>query len=119
MNILILNVSKYLKTWNIYQVDKVILDLNQRAYVGHQNFRVLNLLPVHKRVKQIILCHVFKIKHKIAPAYIDYHLVSHDTVHSYSTNYGILHLQTFQILTSFDQSFKVAAKSHFIKGLIF
>jgi len=59
-----------------------ILDLNLRANVGHQHFQSLNLLPVNKRVEQIILCHMFKIKHKLAPAYMDYHLVLPDTVHS-------------------------------------
>jgi len=70
---------------------------------------------------------MFKSKHKLAPAYMDCHLVSQDTAHSYSTrlsqrgefslprskvqvpsllvlyvlNDGKRYLPTFQILTSF------------------
>jgi len=62
-----------------------ILDLNPRARVGHRHVQSRNWLPVNKKVEQISLCHLFKIKHKLAPAYMDYHLVPQDTVH-YSTS---------------------------------
>jgi len=32
-----------------------------------------------------MLCHVFKVKHKLAPSYMNSFLVSQNTVHSYST----------------------------------
>jgi len=43
------------------------------------------LVHIHEN-EQIILFHVLKIKHKLAPAYMDYHLVPQNTVHSYSTS---------------------------------
>ena len=61
---------------------RFILDLNPRAHVGHQNVQSLNLLPVNKRAEHIILCYMFKIKHKLAPAFMDYHQVPQGTVHS-------------------------------------
>ena len=64
---------------------RFILDLKPRDHVGHQQFESLNWLPVNKRVEQVMLCHVFKVKHKLAPSYMNSFLVSQNTVHSYST----------------------------------
>ena len=50
------------------------------------HFKTLNWLPVDKRVDQIILCHVFKIKHGLAPDYMRERFILQDTsVHQYST----------------------------------
>ena len=123
---------------------KFILDLNAGADVGHQNFQSLNLLPVKNGVEQIILCNVLKIKHKLAPAYMDYHLVPQDTVHSYRTrlsqrggfslpkvngsgskSFSFINAKLLNTLSANIsniaklQSFKVAIKCFFIKGLNF
>ena len=55
---------------------RFVLNLDPRAHVGHQQFESLNWLPVDKRVEQIMMCHTFKIKHNLAPDYMDYCLVS-------------------------------------------
>jgi len=119
---------------------RFILDLNAGAHVGHQKFQSLNLLPV----KNGVLCHVFKIKHKLAPAYMAYHLVPQDTVHSYRTrlsqrggfslpnvngsgskSFSFVNAKLLNTLPANIsdiaklQSFKVAIKSFFIKGLKF
>ena len=41
---------------------RFVLNLDQMIRVGPEHFETLNWLPVTKRVDQIILCHVFKIK---------------------------------------------------------
>jgi len=51
------------------KLNMFILDLKLRDHVGHQQFESLNWLPVNKRVEQVMLCHVFKVKHKLAPSY--------------------------------------------------
>ena len=81
------------------------------------------------------------MKHKLAPAYIDYHLAPQDTVHSYSTrlsqkggfslpkvkgsgskSFSCIGAKLWNTLpaniSDIDklQSFKVAIKNHFIKG---
>ena len=64
---------------------RFVLNLDYRSHVGKEHFKSLDWLPVDKRVEQIILCHVFKIKYGLAPDYMGEHFISQDTVHSYST----------------------------------
>ena len=47
-----------------------VLNLDQMIHVGPEHFKILNWLPVTKRVDQIILCHVFKIKSGTASDYL-------------------------------------------------
>ena len=123
---------------------RFVLNLDPRAHVGHQQFESLNWLPVDKRVEQIMMCHTFKIKHNLAPDYVDNFLVSQDAVHSYSTrlrqkggfslpkvkgsgskSFSFLAAKLWNILpshltdiTRFHQ-FKVAIKSHFLNSIPF
>ena len=62
-----------------------IFDLDPITHVGHHHFNSLNWLPVDKRVEQIMLCHVFKVKNKLAHEYMEDNLAGQNTVHSYST----------------------------------
>ena len=39
-------------------------------HAGPEHFKFLNWLPVTKRVDEIILCHVFKIRSGTAPDYL-------------------------------------------------
>jgi len=68
-----------------YKLIRFILDLKPRDHVGHQQFESPNWLPANKRVEQVMLGHVFKVKHKLAPSYMNSFLVSQNIVHSYST----------------------------------
>jgi len=61
------------------------LNLDARSHVGPQHYRSLNWLPVSKRVDQIILCHVFKVKNGLAPDYMGESFIPQDSVHSYKT----------------------------------
>ena len=46
---------------------RFVLGLDARAHIGPEHFSLLNWLPVNKRVDQIMLNHVFKVKHGLAP----------------------------------------------------
>jgi hypothetical protein len=64
---------------------RFVLDLDARSHIGPNHFRSLNWLPVNKRVDQIILCHVFKVKNGMAPDYMGKYFIPQVTVHSYKT----------------------------------
>ena len=67
---------------------RFVLNLPHRSHIGKEQFQLLNWLPVEKRVQQIILCHVFKIKHGMAPAYLGERFITQETIHSYSTRFS-------------------------------
>ena len=62
-----------------------VLNLDQIIHVWH--FNILNWLPVTKRVDQIILCHVFKIKSGTAPDYLREYFSLASSVHGYFTRF--------------------------------
>ena len=66
---------------------RFVLNLDQMIHVGPEHFKILNWLPVTKRVDQIILCHVFKIKSGTAPDYLGEYFSLASSVHGYSTRF--------------------------------
>jgi hypothetical protein len=44
------------------KIMRFVLDLDSRAHIDPSHFKSPNWLPVNRRVEQIMLCHVFKIK---------------------------------------------------------
>jgi hypothetical protein len=64
---------------------RFILDLDARSHISAEHFKSLNWLPVNKRVERIVLGHVFRIKHGLAPDYMMEHFTPQDSIHSYST----------------------------------
>jgi len=64
---------------------RFVLNLGHMSHIGIEQFKVLNWLPVQKRVEQTTLCHVFKIKNGLAPEYMSENFVPFDTLHSYKT----------------------------------
>ena len=64
---------------------RFVLNLDHMSHIGNEQFKVLNWLPVQKRVEQTTLCHVFKIKNGLAPEYMSENFVPFDTLHSYKT----------------------------------
>ena len=67
---------------------RFVLNLDHRAHIEHNHFKQLNWLPVKDRVNQIILCHVFKLRHGLSPNYMVEHFIPQDFVHSYSTRFS-------------------------------
>ena len=57
------------------------------THVGPEHFKILNWLPVTKRVDQIILCHVFKIKSGTAPDYLGEYFSLASLVRGYFTRF--------------------------------
>jgi hypothetical protein len=64
---------------------RFVLDLDSRAHIDPSHLKSLSWLPVHRRVEQIMLCHVFKTKNGRSPDYMCEHFISQDSVHNYST----------------------------------
>lgn len=69
------------------KIIRFVLKMDPRSHIGPDVFKSLGWLPVSKRVDQIILCHVFKIKSGTAPDYMNAHFVPASSVHSYGTRF--------------------------------
>ena len=61
--------------------------MDPRSHVGADTFRSLGWLPVSKRVEQIILNHVFKVKSGLSPEYMSEQFIPASSVHIYSTRF--------------------------------
>ena len=66
---------------------RFVLNLDQIINFGPEHFTILNWLPVIKRVDQIILCHVLKIKSGTASDYLGKYFRLASSVHGYSTKF--------------------------------
>ena len=60
---------------------RFVLNMNSRSHVGIEQFKSLNWLPVSKRVDQLTLCHVHKIKSDMSPNYLKEKFVPLNNVH--------------------------------------
>lgn len=69
------------------KVIRFVLKLGPMSHIGPDVFRSLGWLPVSKRVDQIVLNHVFKIKSGNSPDYMTEHFVPRSSVHSYGTRF--------------------------------
>ena len=56
-----------------------------REHVGPDQFRSVGWLPVSIRVDHIMISYVFKIKHGLAPLYLQDAFLQQSNVHSYNT----------------------------------
>ena len=61
--------------------------MDSRAHVSSEVFKSLGWLPVSKRVDQIILNHVFKVKSGQSPDYMVEHFMSASSLHSYGKRF--------------------------------
>ena len=68
---------------------RFVLGLDNRSHVGEEQFVYLNWLPVSKRVDQIMLGHVHKIRYGLAPDYMGEHFIPLKTVHSRNTRSNV------------------------------
>ena len=57
------------------------------AHVGSESFKTLGWLPVSKRVDQIILNRVFKVKLGQSADYMVEHFIPASSIHSYETRF--------------------------------
>ena len=61
--------------------------MDSRAHVGSDVFKTVGWLPVSKRVDQIILNHVFKVKSGQSPDYMVKHFNPSSSIHSYGSRF--------------------------------
>ena len=57
------------------QMIRFILGLSKRCHIGNDELNKAGFLKVPDRVKQLMLGHVFKIKNKTSPEYLQTHFL--------------------------------------------
>ena len=67
------------------KVIRFVLQMGNRSHVGQEQFSYLSWLPVSKRVEQIMLCHVHRVKYGLAPEYLGEHFKPLPDVHGHCT----------------------------------
>ena len=69
------------------KIIRFVLDMDSRVHVGSEVFKSLGWLPVSKRVGQIILNHVLRVKSGLSPDYMVDHFIQASSIHSYGTRF--------------------------------
>jgi len=64
---------------------RFVLNLDSRTHISPEHYTSLQWLPVDKRVEQIMLSHVFKIKNGLSPDYLSNQFIPQNSVHSHNT----------------------------------
>ena len=64
---------------------RFILKLGPRSHIGDEELKVVGMLRVEDRVRQLKLNHVFKIYNEVAPEYLDSHFTKLIYTHRYNT----------------------------------
>jgi hypothetical protein len=67
---------------------RFVLNLDCRTRIEPEHFKILQWLPVDKRVDQISLGHVFKINNGLSPKYMSDHFIPQSSLHNYSTRFS-------------------------------
>ena len=71
------------------KVIRFVMKLDPRSHIGSDEFQSLGGLPVSKRVGQIILNHIFRIKSGTSPDYTIEHFIPASSLHSCSTRFRV------------------------------
>ena len=85
-----MGISKLLKNRLQVTRNKIIrfvLKMDPRSHIRANEFKSLGWLPVSRRVDQIILNHVFKIKSGQSAQYMTENLIQASSLHSYGTRF--------------------------------
>ena len=85
-----MGISKLLKNRLQVTQNKIIrfvLKMDPRSHVGANEFKSIGWLPVSRRVDQIILNHVFKIKCGQLAQYMAENFIQASSLHSYGTRF--------------------------------
>ena len=69
------------------KIIRFVLKMDPRSHIGSYEFKSLCWLPVSRRVGQIVLNHVFKIKSEKSAEFMIEHCVPITSVHSYGTKF--------------------------------
>ena len=82
-----MGISKLLKADFKLHKFRFVLKMDPRSHVGANEFKSIGWLPVSRRVDQIILNHVFKIKSGQSAHYMAENFIQAGSVHSYGTRF--------------------------------
>ena len=63
---------------------RFVLKLDPKSHVGSDEFKCLGLLPVSKRVDQVLLNHIFRIRSGTSPKYMGEHFTLASFIHKYT-----------------------------------
>ena len=66
---------------------RFVLTLDPKSHVGSEEFKSLGWLPVSKRVDQVILNHIFRIRSGTSPEYMGERFTLASSIHNYSTRF--------------------------------
>lgn len=72
-----------------HNIIRYILDIPPRTHIGFKEFQKVSLLPVHLRVEQLKLHHMFNIINGTAPCYMDFQIVMVHTQHGHNTRASV------------------------------
>ena len=64
---------------------RYVLGLHPRSHIGYNEFKIVNWLPVEKRVQQLNVNHMFKIFNNTAPSYLSEQFERVQNQHHYRT----------------------------------
>ena len=70
------------------KIIRFVLKMDPRSHVGANEFKSIGWLPVSRRVDQIILNHVFKIKSGQSAQYMAESFIEASSLHSYGTRFS-------------------------------
>ena len=66
---------------------RFVLKLDPKSHIGSEEFKSLGWLPVSKRVDQVILNHIFRIRSGTSPEYMGERFTLASSIHNYSTRF--------------------------------
>ena len=66
---------------------RFVLKLDPKSHVGSEEFKSLGWLPVSKRLDQVILNHIFRIRSGTSPEYMGERFTLASSIHNYSTRF--------------------------------
>ena len=69
------------------KIIRFVLNMDSKAHVGSEVFKSLGWLSVSKRVDQIILNHVFKVKSGQSPDYMVEQIIPASSIYSYGNRF--------------------------------
>ena len=67
------------------KIIRFVLKMDPRSHVAASEFKSIGWLPVSRRVDQIVLNHVFKIKSRQSAHYMAENFIQASSLHSYGT----------------------------------
>ena len=91
---------------------RIIFGLDSRSHVDFKNLRELNWLNIPDRVSYFKLLHIFRIRYKIAPAYLLPNFTAISEAHGYNTRCSIHNFQVSRDLSLAPNSFAFTAIKH-------